>query len=146
MRFRILIWLLPALLLASTAEGRQKKQQTGKARKERRPEVPASQGFSPRASEFRSSQHVYFPDYYAFYDPNRGFVFWNAESRSWQSSLEPPIFLKEVDMSHTRIQILKGLSLDLHPERNYPNYMKLYPAREADPKVPVPNGRQQPGK
>jgi hypothetical protein len=84
--------------------------------------------------------HVYFPDYYTFYDANReGFVYW-AQNK-WTFSPTVPLYLKNVDLSRSRIKILKGLSLDLHPESNYPNYMKLYPA---DPNskainVPVPN-------
>lgn len=89
-------------------------------------------------SAFKSKKHIYFPDYYAFYDPNRGYVFWNEESKTWKATLKPPTFMSNVDMSKTRIQILEGLSLDLHPEQNYPNYMKLYPAQQSDPKVPVP--------
>lgn len=91
---------------------------------------------------FEDNQYVYFPDYYAFYDPNRGYVFWNERTKNWNSSLQPPKFMSNVDMSKTRVQILKGLSLDLHPEQNYPNYMRLYPAKTTIPDVPVPNGRQ----
>ncbi len=91
---------------------------------------------------FDKDQYIYFPDYYAFYDPERGYVFWNEETSSWKTSLEPPKFMNNTDMSRTRIQILDGLDLDLRPEQNYPNYMKLYPARNNDPKIPVPNGRR----
>ncbi len=86
-------------------------------------------------------KYVYFPDYYAFYDPNRGYVFWSVDSSGWQSSRELPSFMSKIDFRKTRIKILDGLSLDLYPERNYPNYMKLYPARQNDPKVPVPGVR-----
>lgn len=88
---------------------------------------------------FQSNKHLYFPDYYAFYDPQRGYIFWNEEEKEWNSSQQIPKFMSEVDMSKTRIQILEGLSLDLRPEQNYPNYMKLYPATQNNPKVPVPN-------
>jgi hypothetical protein len=86
---------------------------------------------------YDASSHVYFPDYYTFYDAKRkGYVYWENGSYKFTPALPP--FLEKVDMSKTRIEILKGLSLDLHPEQNYPHYMKLYPA---DPKynaVPVP--------
>lgn len=87
-----------------------------------------------------ATAHVYFPDYFAFYDAGRqGFVYW-AQNK-WVFSPTVPLYLQKIDLSKSRIKILDGLSLDLHPEINYPNYMKLYPA---DPKseplnVPVPN-------
>ncbi len=87
---------------------------------------------------YNNKSHVYFPDYYAFYDPQRGYVFWNAESKTWNTSQEVPSFMSEVDMSHVRVQILDGLSLDLRPETNYPNYMKLYPSNSSGNNVPVP--------
>ena len=81
--------------------------------------------------------HVYFPDYRAFYDANRqGFVFW-AHNR-WEFSPSVPLYLEKVDLTKSRIQVLNGLSLDLHPEQNYPNYMKLYPAQPTGDVLTVP--------
>ncbi|HRO42839.1 MAG TPA: hypothetical protein PL009_08395 [Flavipsychrobacter sp.] len=94
---------------------------------------------SSKKKSFHSSKPVYFPDYYAFYDPARGYVFWNETTHTWNESQQPPKFMMNIDMSKTRIQLIEGLHLDLRPEQNYPNYMKLYPARENDPKIPVPN-------
>jgi len=112
--------------------------QTGK--KDNTQKTPKAKQVSnaPRFS-FDPKKYVYFPDFYAFYDPQRGYVFWNAETKTWKTSQEPPKFMIKNDQSNVRIQILEGLHLDLRPEQNYPNYMKLYPARENDPKVPVPN-------
>jgi len=85
----------------------------------------------------RKPSHVYFPDYRAFYDANRqGFVFW-ANNR-WEFSPSAPPYLDKVDLSKSRIQVLNGLSLDLHPEQNYPNYMKLYPAAPTGDAITVP--------
>jgi hypothetical protein len=84
--------------------------------------------------------YAYFPDYYAFYDPARGYVYWDMQSNQWQTSHEIPAFMTKVDFSKVRVKIIDGLSLDLYPERNYPYYMKLYPAQLNDAKVPVPNG------
>lgn len=92
--------------------------------------------------KYNGTGTVYFPDYYAFYDPERGYIFWNVNNNKWTTSSKPPTFMSKVNMSRTRIQILKDLSLDLHPETNYPNYMKLYPAQINDPLVPVPNQKQ----
>src|SRR5690606_970843 len=94
--------------------------------------------------DYKGNSHIYYPDYHAFYDPNRGYVYWNVSTNTWTTSKEVPTFMSNVDMRRTRVEILEGLSLDLYPERNYPNYMKLYPARTEDPRVPVPNHRQEP--
>ena len=88
----------------------------------------------------KAPANVYFPDYYTFYDASRqGFVYWGRDK--WEFSPTVPLYLKNVDLSKSRIKLLKGLSLDLHPEENYPNYMKMYPAEPTgEPiQVPVPN-------
>ena len=78
------------------------------------------------AHKYDASAHVYFPDYYTYYDPARGgYVFWNKGA--WTFTPAVPPFLEKVDLGKSRIQILKGLSLDLHPELNFPYYMKQYP-------------------
>jgi len=130
MKLRLLAILL-TLGMMSPVFGQEKK---GNSRKG---QTQAQSQKLPAA--FQSNKHLYFPDYYAFYDPQRGYIFWNEEEKEWNSSLQVPKFMSEVDMSKTRIQILEGLSLDLRPEQNYPNYMKLYPATQNNPKVPVPN-------
>ncbi len=90
------------------------------------------------AHKYDAKAHVYFPDYYTYYDPARGgYVFWNNGNYTFTPALPP--FLEKVDLSKSRVQILKGLSLDLHPELNYPNYMKMYPPdNNGNTRVPVP--------
>ena len=90
------------------------------------------------AHNYDAKAHVYFPDYYTFYDPARGgYLYWDKNNFTF--SPNKPSFLEKVDLAKSRIQILKGLSLDLHPERNYPRYMKLYPANnQGNANVPVP--------
>jgi hypothetical protein len=89
------------------------------------------------AHNYDATAHVYFPDYYVYYDPARGgYVYW--EHGQWTFSPSVPPYLEKVDLSKERVQILKGLSLDLHPEMDYPHYMKLYPAEHKNDLVPVP--------
>lgn len=91
------------------------------------------------AHKYDATAHVYFPDYYTYYDPNRGgYVFWNDGKYTFTPALPP--FLEKVDLSKSRVQILKGLDLSLRPEENYPYYMKQYPADNSnnDGMVPVP--------
>jgi hypothetical protein len=89
------------------------------------------------AHNYDGSAHVYFPDYYSYYDPKRGgYAYW--DNGKWEFSQSIPPYLGKVDLSKSRVQILKGLSLDLHPELNYPYYMELYPADNDHNLVPVP--------
>ena len=89
------------------------------------------------AHHYDATAHVYFPDYYTFYDPKRkGYVYWENGKYTFTPAVPP--FLEKVDMRKTRIQILKGLSLELHPEQDYPYYMKMYPADHENNLVPVP--------
>jgi hypothetical protein len=91
-----------------------------------------------QALNYDATAHAYFPDYYTYYDPVRGgYSYWQEGQYVFSNTM--PTFMQKADLSKSRIRILKGLSLDLHPEQNYPYYMKLYPA---DPNnnvlVPVP--------
>lgn len=87
---------------------------------------------------YMGDAHVYFPDYYTFYDANRGgYVFW--DNNKWTFTPTLPPYLQNKDLSKSRVQILKGLSLDFQPQLNYPHYMKLYPpVPGAGTDVPVP--------
>jgi hypothetical protein len=89
------------------------------------------------AHHYDATAHAYFPDYYTYYDPGRGgYVFWQNGKYTFTPALPP--FLEKVDLRNERIKILKGLSLDMHPELNYPYYMNLYPAVHNYNMVPVP--------
>jgi hypothetical protein len=86
---------------------------------------------------YDGTSHVYFPDYRSFYDPQRGgYVFW--ENDQWTFTPAAPPYMSSVDLGKERIQILKGLSLDLHPQLDYPRYMELYPAVHDYDGVPTP--------
>ncbi|MBS1688845.1 MAG: hypothetical protein JSS96_08990 [Bacteroidetes bacterium] len=90
------------------------------------------------AHNYTGNAHAYFPDYYTFYDANRGgYVFWDHDK--WTFTPTMPPYLQNKDLAKSRVQILKGLSLDLQPQQNYPRYMKLYPpVPGAATDVPVP--------
>jgi hypothetical protein len=98
------------------------------------------------AHQYNSQSHVYFPDYYTFYDPERGgYVFW--ENGNWSFTPSMPPYLSNKDLNRSRVQILKNVSLDLHPENDYPRYMKLYPSIPTDNNndVPVPKSQGMSG-
>jgi hypothetical protein len=90
-----------------------------------------------KAHNYDGASHVYFPDFRSFYDPQRGgYVFW--ENGAWSFTPTVPPYMSNVDLGKERVQILKGLDLDLHPELDYPRYMELYPAEHQYDKVPTP--------
>jgi hypothetical protein len=89
------------------------------------------------AHKYDATAHVYFPDYHSFYDPARGgYVFW--ENGAWSFTPTVPPYMSNKDLGKERVQILKGISLDLHPELDYPRYMELYPATHEYNDVPTP--------
>jgi len=89
------------------------------------------------AHKYDATAHVYFPDYRSFYDPARGgYVFW--EKGAWSFTPTMPPYMSNADLGKERVQILKGISLDLHPELDYPRYMELYPATNDYNDVPTP--------
>lgn len=129
----LMIWILPFTGFAQNNTGN-----TSGYRQETKKAAPLPPWAS--AHNYDATAHVYFPDYYTYYDPKRGgYVFW--EHGNWSFSPSIPPYLEKVDLSKSRIQILKGLSLDLHPELDYPHYMKLYPAEHDYDMVPVPGSR-----
>jgi hypothetical protein len=96
------------------------------------------------AHNYTGESHVYFPDYYTYYDANRGgYVFW--ENNQWSFTPTSPPYMTNVDLGKERVQILKNLSLELQPELDYPNTMKLYPAVHDYDNVPVPHAAMVPG-
>jgi hypothetical protein len=89
------------------------------------------------AHNYDATAHVYFPDYYTFYDPARGgYLYWENGKYVFTPALPP--FLEKVDLNKSRVQILKNISLNLHPESDYPHYMEMYPADHENNMVPVP--------
>ena len=61
------------------------------------------------AHNYDATAHVYFPDYYTFYDPTRGgYLYWEKGKYVFTPALPP--FLEKVDMNKSRVQILKNLS------------------------------------
>ena len=138
MKNRILVLLMIVVLpLFSHAQDSAPQSKTHKHKKTHKVAKAALPSWAP-AHNYDATAHVYFPDYYTVYDPNRGgYVFWGNGQYVFTPSVPP--FLEKVDLSKSRIQILKGISLDLHPELNYPYYMQQYPAdNSGNTMVPVP--------
>lgn len=138
---KALTWILAICTLTfSTSYGQHRKKHHHAKAKTKIAPMPQAMPDWYTAHGNKERAHVYFPDYYMFYDANKqGFVYWSHNK--WEFSPTTPLFLEKVDLSKSRIKILNGLSLDLQPQQNYPNYMKLYPPdRTGAPiNVPVPN-------
>ncbi|PSK90086.1 hypothetical protein [Taibaiella chishuiensis] len=78
------------------------------------------------AHGYRAKNHVYFPDYYTFYDPSRnGYVYW--QNNAWLFSRTVPSFMASVDLGRARIQVLGDLPLATRPEPNFSRYYRMYP-------------------
>ncbi len=91
------------------------------------------------AHQYTAEAPAYFPDFYTFYDPERGgYVF--LENGKWSFTPTMPAYMSNKDLNRSRVQIIKGLNLDLQPQNDYPRYMKLYPPLPTNNNndVPVP--------
>ena len=85
------------------------------------------------AHGYRAKHHVYFRDYYTFYDPYRdGYVY--RHNNGWRFSRSVPAFLVNVDLGRARVQYLTDVPLNQRPERFHSRYSKRYPR---DPRVQV---------
>ncbi|HYD22550.1 MAG TPA: hypothetical protein VEB40_13805 [Flavipsychrobacter sp.] len=147
MRLKLIAFVVFSLCFSLSAEA-QKQKKKSKAPKAGAVEKPVNTFKKPSwaPTGYSADHHVYFPDYYTFYDPRRGYVTW--EKDSWVASPTMPLFLSNEDLSKARIQILNDISIDKRPELSYPRYMKMYPARPGSKEIlaPVPAPAGQPGK
>jgi len=80
--------------------------------------------------------HVYFPDYYTFYDPYRGgYVYWQDR---WCFSRTVPAFMARVDLGRARRQVMEDVALESRPEEYYNSCARSYPARSISVEIPIP--------
>lgn len=123
-RAKILFFLLFVLTVWATAATAQTK--TQKSRK----------SHSKSQVRFEPKQPAYYPDFYTFYDPARGYIYW--QDSTWHVSSERPKFMKEAEKGRVRIELLHDRNIGSYPEDNAERYMKLYPAQNVTPTTPVP--------
>jgi hypothetical protein len=88
------------------------------------------------AHGYRENRSVDFPDYHMFYQPGRGYVYWN--NGAWTTSSSVPAYLGSVDLGTARMQLLEDIDITTYPERNYEVYMRQFPAQPVEVTVPVP--------
>lgn len=79
-----------------------------------------------RAHGYHAKHHVYFRDYYTFYDPYRGGYVYRHNNR-WLFSSSVPTFLVGVNLNQARVQFMSDIPLDRHPEQYYSRYSNRYP-------------------
>lgn len=82
------------------------------------------------AQEYAGDVHLYLRDYYTFYDPTRGYVYW--KDGEWVASPKVPEFLSSVDLKKARMHMLNELPLEERPEGRYKVYNRFYPAKEIE--------------
>ncbi len=78
------------------------------------------------AHGYRAKNHVYFRDYYTFYDPYRGGYVYRNKNK-WIFSRTVPTFLVGVNLNNARVQLLTDIPLNRHPEQYYSRYSSRYP-------------------
>ncbi len=76
---------------------------------------------------YRFDKHVYFPDLHTFYQPGRGYVYWN--NGTWHSSMTTPSFLEGVDLNTVRVQMIDDIELNTAPETEYIRLRTAFPAQ-----------------
>jgi hypothetical protein len=92
------------------------------------------------AHKYNNDRVVYFPDYYTFYVPDRGYVYW--KNSDWTASPTIPDYMSTADMDKARLQVIEDETTP-HPEAKYNKYKDMYPPRKADPNehIPIPTLR-----
>ena len=89
------------------------------------------------AHSYNNDKYVYFPDYYLFYSPVRGYVYWS--NNAWTTSQAMPAYVNEMTLIGARAEMLDRVPVTGAPEREFKNYYKQYPAEPAPRSgIPVP--------
>jgi len=88
------------------------------------------------AHRYNARHHVYFRDYNAFYDPNRGgYIYWY--NNAWIFSPTVPLFMAGVNLNRARIQVINDVPFDARPEIYYDRYARRYP-RNVNIQINIP--------
>ncbi|SKA18509.1 hypothetical protein [Sediminibacterium ginsengisoli] len=87
---------------------------------------------------YKNDSYVYFQDYYTFYSPGRGYIYWDADR--WATTKKPPVNMSGANLGTARIQMLRDVSLDSFPERNFSSYRTRYPGQRVNgDSIPAPD-------
>lgn len=89
------------------------------------------------AHHYAGDKYVYFRDYYTFYDPARGYVYWDKPNGRWVTSSSVPVYLNSVDLNAARMEILDE-NTTVQPETRIKVYREKYPAERVKVVVPIP--------
>src|SRR5438477_356004 len=80
---------------------------TGKSKEKDRPgkmKTKATPAWAA-AHQYHNDHDVYFPDYYTFYDPQRGYIYY--KEGHWVNTTTVPTYMRSVDMNKARVQIIQ---------------------------------------
>ncbi len=90
-----------------------------------------------KEQQYNGKHHVYFPDYFTFFDPKRnGYVYWNGNQ--WTFSQAVPDFLLNVDLGRVSLVTMEHVSLRTEPYLYFDDYYKAYPPSFRTESVPEP--------
>ena len=87
--------------------------------------------------DYKHDRAVYFPDYYTFYTPFRGYVYWTEDG--WTASRELPAHLREVNLFEARKEVLEATEGEGFPEKDYAGYRDRFPAEDIGVQIIVPD-------
>lgn len=91
-----------------------------------------------QAHNYMNDRYVYFPDYFTFYSPTRGYIYAN-DKYGWSASHAVPASMRGADMSKVRVQLL-DVPLKAYPEKKFESYYMHYPAQPVNGVMtPVPH-------
>ena len=90
-----------------------------------------------KAQHYKNDRYVYFPDYYTFYSPERGYTYY--QNGNWTSSANMPGYMNNADLNKARTHKLNDVPNSAYPEKDFSTYINQYPAQSnMNPSVPVP--------
>ncbi len=124
MKTKLIIWgftlaIMPTIIFA------QETKKTKGMHSYRRHKMPSWGKFHNYAND----KYVYFPDYYVFYSPDRGYIYW--DNNNWTTSRDMPSSMSRIDLNAARLQILDA-SLSSFPEKDFSTYANQNPAQSVN--------------
>ncbi len=83
-----------------------------------------------KGAKYKFKHHVYFPDYFTFFNPkNNNYIYW--EENRWKASPNIPLSMLKAKFADYRIVEMKDVRLNDEPFRHFEEYYKSYPPQEA---------------
>lgn len=101
------------------------------SRKEKKTQTRNNTPMPPwgKAQGYNNDRYIYFPDYYTFYSPERGYTYY--QNGNWTSSPNIPAYMAHADLDRARTHILTDVPNNTFPEKDFSSYKDRYPSQSA---------------